>query len=60
LSLEESTQVVKEEVKEAAHLPRDNRDGNRSSKSVTNNGVERVGEDGTFADIKAYHINPYV
>ncbi|CAJ2653278.1 unnamed protein product [Trifolium pratense] len=53
LSLEESTQVVKEEVKEAAHLPQDNRDGNKSSKSVTNNGVARVGEDGTFADSKS-------
>ncbi|XP_045801488.1 sister chromatid cohesion protein PDS5 homolog C-like isoform X2 [Trifolium pratense] len=53
LSLEESTQVAKEEVKEAAHLPQDNRDGNRSSKSVTNNGVARVGEDDTFADSKS-------
>ncbi|MCI68758.1 micronuclear linker histone polyprotein-like, partial [Trifolium medium] len=35
LSLEESTPVVKEDAKEAAHLPQDNRDGNRSSKSVT-------------------------
>jgi hypothetical protein len=45
--------VVKEVVKEAAHLPQDNRDGNRSSKSVTNNGVACIGEDGTFADSKS-------
>jgi hypothetical protein len=45
--------VVKEVVKEAAHLPQDNRDGNRSSKSVTNNGVARTGEDGTFTDSKS-------
>ncbi|GAU27034.1 hypothetical protein TSUD_313960 [Trifolium subterraneum] len=49
--------VVKEEVKKAAHLPQDNRDGNRSSKSVTNNGVARVGEDGTFADSKSIKKN---
>jgi hypothetical protein len=53
LPLKESTQVVKEVVKEAAHLPQDNRDGNRSSKSVTNNGVACIGEDGTFADSKS-------
>ncbi|CAK8568553.1 unnamed protein product [Lathyrus sativus] len=54
LPLEESSQaVVKEEPEEAAHSPDDNREGNRSSKSVTNNGVASAGEDATLGDSKS-------
>ncbi|KAI5403849.1 hypothetical protein KIW84_051121 [Lathyrus oleraceus] len=54
LPLEESSPVVvKEEPEEAAHSPQDNREGNRSSKSVTNNGVASAGEDATLGDFKS-------
>jgi len=38
-------------IKEAAQSPKDNRNGNRNSKSVTNDGVARVGEDEEFNDL---------
>lgn len=42
--------VVKEE---AAHSSHDNQEGNRSSKSITNNGVASAGEDATLGDLKS-------
>lgn len=45
--------MVKEESREAAHSPQDNHDGNRSSKSVTSNGVACVREDDALADSKS-------
>ncbi|KAL5074441.1 hypothetical protein RYX36_013425 [Vicia faba] len=54
LPLEESSPVVvKEEPEESAHSPHENREGNRSSKSVTNNGVASAGEDATLGDFKS-------
>lgn len=38
-------------IKEAAQSPKDNRNGNRNSKSVTNDGVACVGEDEEFNDL---------
>ncbi|XP_058785938.1 sister chromatid cohesion protein PDS5 homolog C-like isoform X2 [Vicia villosa] len=51
LPLEESSPVVVKE--EDAHSPQDNQEGNRSSKSVTNNGVASAGEDATLGDHKS-------